>query len=106
MLSPENGRKTENVKHTDRFELGRVVATPAALDALERAGVLPQRLLWRHAMGDWGDISDDDKVRNERALIEGERILSAYDLPVTGERVWIITEWDRSYTTVLLPDDY
>lgn len=106
MLSPDNERKTEIVEQTDRFELGQVVATPGALEALEKAGVSAHRLLYRHVTGDWGDLSDDDKHANDRALLEDTRLLSAYTLPGTDEKIWIITEWDRSYTTLLLPKDY
>jgi len=89
-----------------RVELGRIVATPAALEALERARLGPEQLLTRHVHGDWGDLDKDDRNANDRALLEGTRLLSAYALPVTGQRVWVITEWDRSLTTVLLPEDY
>lgn len=88
-----------------RFKLGHVVATPAALEALQVAGVVPFALLLRHASGDWGDLDDDDKRENELSLTHELRILSAYALP-TGQRVWIITEADRSSTTILLPEDY
>ena len=106
MITPENERKTEAQAHTPRFVLGRVVATPGALEALERAGVTPLRLLGRHETGDWGDLGDEDKAANESALLTGERILSSYNLPGTDERIWIITEWDRSATTLLLPEEY
>ena len=106
MLTPENEQKTEAHERTPRFVLGRVVATPGALEALERAGVPPLRLLGRHETGDRGDLGDEDKAANESALLTGERLLSAYNLPETGERIWIITEWDRSVTTLLLPQEY
>lgn len=106
MLTPENGRKTEKPETSHRFELGDVYLTPGAVEALEEADVLGLRYLTRHAMGDWGDVSDDDKRANDRALVDGSRIFSAYILPVTGEKIWIITEADRSKTTFLLPDEY
>lgn len=92
---------------TRPFRLGRIVATPAALAALEAAGgrVVSARLLRRHLAGDWGDLDAEDRAANYCALLEGARLLSAYVLS-TGERVWIITEADRSATTLLLPSDY
>ncbi len=106
MLTPENERRSENLERSPRFQLGQVVATPGALDALERAGTTPLRLLGRHESGDWGDLSDDDIAENEFSLKEGFRLLSAYNLPDTGEKIWVITEADRSVTTLLLPEEY
>lgn len=85
------------------FESGKIVATPAALESLEWFE-LPMALNC-HLGGNWGDLSDEDKKRNNDALAMGGRILSAYR-SLTGIRFWIITEADRSYTTVLLPQDY
>ncbi len=87
------------------FPLGQIVATPAALAALEAAGVSPWALLARHAKADWGEMDEEDRQLNALALINGERLLSAYTLP-DRTRVWVITEADRSATTVLLPTDY
>lgn len=85
--------------------LGLVVATPGALAALERDGTDAQRFLERHAAGDWGDLSAEDRAENDYSLSAGLRILSAYVLS-GGERVWVITEADRSVTTLLLPEEY
>lgn len=87
------------------FELGRVVSTPGALEALQENQVAPLDLLARHANGDWGDLDPEDVRSNEAALNQGGRLFSAYNLP-GKERVWIITEWDRSSTTFLLPEEY
>ncbi len=87
-----------------RFEPGRVVATPGALDAMEEAGTEPSELLRRHAAGDWGDLDGHDRRANERALKYGTRLLSSY--PVGDGKLWIITEGDRSATTMLLPSEY
>lgn len=91
------------------FSLGEVVATPGAIDALEelhgerwREGALV--LLRRHLRGDWGDISLEDRGLNERSLEEGTRLLSVYELPPFT--VWLITEADRSSTTLLTPEEY
>ena len=86
------------------FPLGRIVATPGAWEVLFEAGDDPLRFLARHASGDWGDLDEDDRWENERSLKHGWRLLSSY--PVGGKTVWIITEADRSVTTILLPEDY
>ena len=87
------------------FSLGRLLATPGALDAANRAGENLLLFFCRHAAGDWGDLSRDDLLANAEALREGTRLLSAYHLK-DGTKLWIITEWDRSATTALLPDEY
>ena len=86
------------------FSLGRLVATPRALDSATPAELLA--LVRRHAAGDWGELDAEDRRANETALRIGERLLSAYSVPSSGARVWLITEADRSATTVLLPEDY
>lgn len=88
-----------------RLDLGVVVATPGALKALDRAGQTPEELLARHAEGDWGEIGAADWIENDRSLHGGCRILSVYTL-ATGVAIWVITEGDRSATTILLPDEY
>jgi len=88
-----------------RFALGQVVATPGALEALEEAGQLPQEFLHRHVVGDWGELDEHDRQANERAVHGGDRILSAYRTK-KGAKVWVITEYDRSVTTLLLPSEY
>jgi hypothetical protein len=84
--------------------LGRVVATPGALKLLMEAGGHPFDYLTRHAAGDWGELCAFDRRQNEIALRDGYRVLSSYE--VSAERVWIITESDRSITTILLPEEY
>lgn len=90
---------------TALFPLGQVVATPGALEALEQAGQLPQEFLVRHISGDWGRLDEHDRLENERALAQGTRLFSAYETSL-NVRVWVITEWDRSVTTILLPSEY
>ena len=91
---------------TTRFALGRILATPGAINAMREAGESPLRLLKRHAHGDWGDLHPDDQRANELAVRRGMRILSAYVLS-SGERVWLITEAEpRTCTTILLPEEY
>lgn len=87
-----------------RFKLGRILATPAAIEAVDRASISIIDLLIRHLRGDWGDLSESDRQQNELALIAGGRLLSSY--PIAEARLWIITEADRSSTTLLLPDEY
>jgi hypothetical protein len=89
---------------TAQLPLGRVVATPGALKLLREAGALPFDYLARHATGDWGELCAFDRRQNEIALRDGYRVFSSYD--VSAERVWIITEADRSITTILLPEEY
>ncbi len=85
--------------------LGLVYATPGALRALEEAGQSAEEFLARHAVGDWGEAGPGDQQENELSLREGYRVMSAYTL-ATGATIWVITEADRSATTVLLPDEY
>lgn len=87
------------------FALGQVVATPGALEALEEAQQTPQEFLTRHVQGDWSTLDPHDQQANAQAAKEGNRILSAYETKL-GTRVWLITEWDRSVTTLLLPSEY
>lgn len=88
-----------------RFSLGRTLATPGAVSAMEAAGNLPADFLDRHVRGDWGDVDDEDQEANEAALREGTRILSSYRTR-KGAKLWVITEADRSATTILLPEEY
>lgn len=88
-----------------RFSLGRTVSTPGALNALEAAGQTPLEFLARHGAGDWGEVSREDAAENELSVSKGFRILSAYTLN-NGDRIWIITEADRSSTCILLPKEY
>lgn len=86
------------------FSMGRVVITPG-IDALITSGQLnPTPYLARHLIGDWGDVDAEDWQTNDRALEHGTRLLSAYNTP--AGKIWIITEWDRSVTTMLLPEEY
>lgn len=88
---------------TPRFELGNIYTTPGA-DELINEGLLADLYLDRHWRGDWGDIDEEDRQSNEQAIAHGERLLSCFDTPVG--RLLIITEADRSTTTVLTPDEY
>ena len=90
---------------TAKFPLGRVVATPGALFALAGAGHTPQEFINRHAQGDWGELDENDRWENERSLKDDCRLLSAYRLR-DSTKIWIITEADRSATTILLPEEY
>ena len=92
------------------FDLGRIVATPDALEALDENGQVAFDFLERHAVGDWGTVWGEDKDANEEALVSGARIMSVYKLK-DGEEIWIITEaadenGAREATTLLLPQNY
>lgn len=89
-----------------RFPMGRPVITPAAQAVLDAASIEGVLLLARHIHGDWGDLSSEDLVANELALLTGKRLLSSYNLPDGRSKIWIITEADRSATTILLPEEY
>jgi hypothetical protein len=91
-----------------RFGLGAIVATPGAIERMERRGVDARGLLARHGAGDWGDIDPEDVGVNEEALRDGRRLLSAYGSKTEGDdaTIWIITEADRSATTILRPEDH
>ena len=90
---------------TPLFPLGRGVATPGALQALEHAEQEPEEFLNRHDRGDWGEVPEADKQENALALQQGFRIFSAYTTSA-GDKIWIITEADRSATKILLPSEY
>ena len=85
------------------FQLGQTLITAGAKEELVQSDVIGA--LRRHARGDWGDLTDEDKKLNDQALKDGSRLLSAYH-DTTGTKFWIITEADRSATTVLLPSEY
>jgi hypothetical protein len=93
-----------------KFPLGRLAATPGALEALEGSGQTPDFFLAKHLAGDWGEVGAEDWQANDEALIHGDRLLSAYRT-LKGVKLWIVTEaaeddgiW--SVTTVLLPQEY
>lgn len=86
-----------------QFSLGRMLITPGALQALTKLDIA--QALMRHVSGDWGEVGPEDWQTNNDALVYGERLLSAYRTP-SDLTFWIITERDRSMTTILLPDEY
>ena len=94
-----------------KFQLGRVVATPGAIQALQDAGQEPDHFLILHAAGSWGDLCPEDRRRNDDAVAHEDdpdrrdRVLSAY-VTRGGTKLWVITEHDRCVTTILLPDEY
>ena len=87
------------------FPSGQIVATPGALRLLERTNKTLLEFLSRHLRGDWGALCQEDEVENELSLRQGLRLLSSYPITDT-EKLWIITEADRSATTLLLPEEY
>lgn len=97
---------TNDFKQADRplFALGRTVITPGAMAALEQLKRSPVEFLSRHQFGDFGDLHRSDVKANLNSLRDGTRLLSAYK--VDSIRIWVITEADRSVTTILLPEEY
>lgn len=87
------------------FCLGKVVATPGALEALNRSSQSPGEFLTKHVRGEWGELDAFDTEANRMAIRDGSRILSTYKTRC-GETIWVITEADRSSTCILLPSDY
>ena len=88
------------------FSLGRCVATPSALEALEAIDVQPTELLRRHQCGDWNDMGDADQAANRQAIKNGARVFTSYNLADGKIPVYVITEADRASTTILLPEEY
>ncbi|WP_341773247.1 type I restriction endonuclease subunit M [Comamonas aquatica] len=87
------------------FPLGQVLATPGVLELLETYQLPPLSFIQRHVVGDWGDICAEDQQVNADALQYGYRLMSVYAITPT-EKLWVITEADRSCTTLLLPEEY
>ena len=98
MESPPDGTRP-------KFPLGRLVATLGALELIQGEGREPMEFVERHVKGDRGDLDEPDRLANDQALLHGGRLLSSYKV-VGEERVWVLTESDRSATTILLPSDY
>lgn len=88
------------------FKLGRVVATRGAIQVMQENDVDAWGLLNRHAHGDWGCIPEEDRLENQRSVVEGGRVMSSYRVSDRDDKVWVITEADRSSTCLLLPEDY
>ncbi len=93
-----------------KFQLGQIVATPGALEALAESGQTPDFFLTKHIQGDWGEVCEEDKLLNDQALVDGGRLLSAYRT-LLGKRLWVITEavddsGNRACTTLLRPEEY
>jgi len=88
-----------------RFRAGQLVMTAGVNDLVQRGALNPVPYLRRHLDGDWGDLCDEDRRSNDAALKNGDRLFSSYRI-TPDLKLWIITEWDRSVTTLLLPDEY
>ena len=104
-ITTDQKERTPETAKQEQFPLGRVVATPGALEALQRAGQSPLEFLARHVRVDWGEVCEEDRRENELALQQGFRLLSVYTTKA-GETLWVISEADRRLTTLLLPADY
>jgi hypothetical protein len=103
MIWRPDGRDKDPLVRAEKFPLGRLMMTPRARDSIPPSEML--QALRRHARGDWGELGDEDRAANDRAVQEGERLLSAHTTK-SGTKFWIITEADRSATTFLLPEEY
>ena len=90
--------------YTPLFTLGRIVATPVARETLGELNYSSLDLLRRHISGDWTEMDTEDQQANREAIVEGDRVFSAYT--IQGIKFWVITEADRSATTILLPSEY
>ncbi|MBO7750348.1 hypothetical protein [Burkholderia pseudomallei] len=88
------------------FPLGRVLATPGAIDVLDRTGTNADDLLRRHLRGDWGVVCSADARTNNLAVVNGTRILSAYELGARCERLWVLTDAERRATVIMRPCEY
>lgn len=95
----------EKIIIESKFNFGNVVATTPLFEYCKARGFALFPYMVRHASCDWGDVFKEDWESNDEALKNGQRLLSEYKLP-DGKRIWIITEWDRSATTLLFPEDY
>ena len=100
-----SGVRKGSMKMKPLFPLGQVVATPQAIDLLEQVDEYYLDYLERHVTGDWSEMSEEDQKENRYSVDKYLRIFSSYTLD-SGERIWIITEADRSSTTILLPEEY
>jgi hypothetical protein len=105
MISRDDGREKDEgwLVRAVKFPLGQMLMTPGVQTRVPPSEMM--QALRRHARGDWGDVDADDRKANDWSLANGERLLSSYKT-TTGVKFWIITERDRSATTVLLPDEY
>lgn len=91
-----------------KFQPGQLVVTRAVHDMMSNNAKFEKHVhlsIERHLAGDWGDVCDDDRVANELALQSGDRLFSAFTIEGMP-KIWVITEGDRSATTVLFPDEY
>lgn len=104
-MTNASNRPTPRPATSALFPIGELIATPGALSLLERHRINPLSLLGRHLQGDWGNVPDEDRAANDNAVALGNRILSSYPLG-EQDKVWIISEHDRSSTCILLPSEY
>lgn len=88
------------------FPVGQTVATPGALQLMNDNGINPSTLIYRHLQGDYGDLCPEDIKANQDALRTGSRIFSSYVINDQNDKIWLITEADRTLTTLLLPEEY
>lgn len=99
------GLEAQNEKSKNLFSFGETIMTIGAKEALAESNQLPNEFLVKHQAGNWGEVCENDKQENDLSVKEGFRILSSYKT-LQGVKIWIITEADRSATTILLPSEY
>jgi hypothetical protein len=104
-IPPKEIPAMQTTERKPLFDLGQLVATPGALAALEKSGQSPMDFLMRHVSGDWGEIPEEDRQENQISLEKGFRLMSSYKTQAQ-DVVWVITEANRSHTTLLLPSEY
>ena len=87
-----------------KFDLGKLFMTKGVAENCHYEDLF--ECVKKHSVGDWGNLCEEDKQLNDSAVVDGGRILSAYEIGENKVKIWIITEADRSYTTILLPEEY
>jgi hypothetical protein len=105
MWEQPRGDDRGQLENQPLFELGQLLMTSGVAELVQQEGLDPIPFIIRHGKGNWGDLDAEDLRANEIALNTGSRLFSSYNLS-NNRKLWVITEWDRSCTTLLLPNEY